>query len=321
MQLDIKYIRNEFLLFWKHFFGRLFHIKYAKIALFVDCENINNIAFIKMAFENLEKIGHVASKQFYGHFTMHHHFLASIIEKNNGKMIELPINKWKNYADTLIIIDVMETLLYRPDITHIAIVSNDQDFTLLTDAIRKHKRHSIALTTFDSLSKNKFDIFIHLQDFDIPDSEKYDADTQKIIYVLTRDKTPSGWVDYKAAIQALREFAFKKDWEQICTKIVLEGNIIFAKTNIEGKITALRLQTAQDEQEYKDIIRDIVLKHNKRHAKAANSSVTIKRIRSEVKTLGYRNILTHDKIKEIALLYPEELIFNKNGNWIKVVCG
>lgn len=301
---------------WQHVFHKT---SQAHIALFIDCENISNISYVRMAFERLQDIGTIYIKQFYGRFGQYHRFLIPIIREYNAAMIDLQSEKEKNYADIRIVIDIMETLYQHKHITHIAIMSNDHDFTPLIPIIKKHHCHSIGLTTIKSPIFKNFETFIWLQECNSSHSNtQHDLDTQKLLYAIEHAKRHDGWANYQDIIKILRGFSSKKDWNHFCKEKVLGGDLLFAKTNFSGEFVALCIQKELSDEESKHILRTIIKNHNRKHSKILNNFVTLKRIRNELKALGYRDILTTEKIKSIAMEHPDEFLFEKSGNWIKI---
>lgn len=136
-----------------------------QIAVFIDFENIAlgvesrsgrgaKIDFARI-FNRLNIIGRVVIKRAYADFSRFTQYREQLMSHAISciHMFSLKPNAAKNGADIRIAVDVMEALFAYPNLTHIAIISGDSDFTPVVQKVREQGRYVIGIGVRGSVSR------------------------------------------------------------------------------------------------------------------------------------------------------------------------
>lgn len=128
-----------------------------RVAVFVDFENIkravdeffvNERVDLQLILEEITRItrGRILLKRAYADWGSFKDYRSDLLDNATEPVQAFSLTqKGKNGADIRIAIDVMEFVLRQSDITHVALVSGDSDFTPLVMKLRELGRHVIGV--------------------------------------------------------------------------------------------------------------------------------------------------------------------------------
>lgn len=136
-----------------------------QIAVFFDFENIvrgvedhfgrGTQVSIEHILNRLNILGRVVIKRAYADFSRFTQYRDDLLGNaiNCIHMFALKNHDAKNGADIRIAVDVMEVLFAYPNLTHIALISGDSDFTPVVQKVREHGRYVIGIGVKGSVSR------------------------------------------------------------------------------------------------------------------------------------------------------------------------
>jgi uncharacterized protein (TIGR00288 family) len=140
-------------------------VKENQIAVFVDLENIvrgveDNFGrsakvSIEAVLQRLSITGRVVIKRAYADFSRFTQYRDELLGNAVSciHMFALREREAKNGADIRIAVDVMEVLFAYPDLTHIALISGDSDFTPVVQKAREHGKIVVGVGVKGSVSR------------------------------------------------------------------------------------------------------------------------------------------------------------------------
>lgn len=150
-----------------------------RVAVFIDFENIkravddyfvNERVELKRIFEEIRRVadGRITIKRAYADWGQFKDYRSDLLDNATEPVQTFALTyKGKNGADIRIAIDVMDVVLRQEDITHIALVSGDSDFTPLVMKLREFGRVVIGVgvrsNTSNYLAKS-CDVFCYYDD-------------------------------------------------------------------------------------------------------------------------------------------------------------
>jgi uncharacterized protein (TIGR00288 family) len=123
-----------------------------RVAVFIDFENIkravddyfiNERVDLKRIFDEVQRIteGRITIKRAYADWGVFKDYRSDLLDNATEPVQAFALTyKGKNGADIRIAIDVMDVVLRQEDITHVALVSGDSDFTPLVNKLREFGR-------------------------------------------------------------------------------------------------------------------------------------------------------------------------------------
>lgn len=123
--------------------------KKIRVAVFIDFENIrrsveeffeNERVDFKLILEEVGRVtqGRVSLRRAYADWSVAREYRADLLDNAIEPIQTFPLTqKGKNGSDIRLSIDVIEHVLRQPDITHVAIVSGDSEFTPLVMRLRE----------------------------------------------------------------------------------------------------------------------------------------------------------------------------------------
>lgn len=157
-----------------------------RVAVFIDFENIkravedyfvNERVDLKRILDDIQRVaeGRITIKRAYADWGVFRDYRSDLLDNATEPVQAFALTyKGKNGADIRITIDVMDVVLRQPDITHIALVSGDSDFTPLVMKLRELGRTVIGLgvrsNTSNYLAKS-CDFFCYYDDIRAGDGE------------------------------------------------------------------------------------------------------------------------------------------------------
>jgi uncharacterized protein (TIGR00288 family) len=165
-----------------------------QIAVFFDFENIvrgvedrfgrGAQVSIEHILNRLNVMGRVVIKRAYADFSRFTQYRESLLGNaiNCIHMFALKNHDAKNGADIRIAVDVMEVLFAYPNLTHIALISGDSDFTPVVQKVREHGRYVIGIGVKGSVSRyliQSCNEFIYYDTL-IADSSKTETDVRDL---------------------------------------------------------------------------------------------------------------------------------------------
>ncbi len=128
-----------------------------RVAVFVDFENIkravddyfvNERVELRRIFEEIGKVteGRIVLKRAYADWGVFKDYRSDLLDNACDPIQTFSLTyKGKNGADIKIAIDVMDVALRQSDITHVALVSGDSDFTPLVLKLRETGRYVVGV--------------------------------------------------------------------------------------------------------------------------------------------------------------------------------
>jgi len=128
-----------------------------RVAVFIDFENIkravddffiNERVDLKRIFEEIQRVadGRIVIKRAYADWGQFKDYRSDLLDNATEPIQAFALTyKGKNGADIKIAIDVMDVVLRQNDITHVALVSGDSDFTPLVSKLREFGRMVIGV--------------------------------------------------------------------------------------------------------------------------------------------------------------------------------
>ena len=128
-----------------------------RVAVFVDFENIkravddyfvNERVELRRIFEEIGKVteGRIVLKRAYADWGVFKDYRSDLLDNACDPIQTFALTyKGKNGADIKIAIDVMDVALRQSDITHVALVSGDSDFTPLVLKLRETGRYVVGV--------------------------------------------------------------------------------------------------------------------------------------------------------------------------------
>jgi uncharacterized protein (TIGR00288 family) len=128
-----------------------------RVAVFVDFENIkravdeyfvNERVNLKRIFDEIQRTteGRITIKRAYADWGVFKDYRSDLLDNATEPVQAFALTyKGKNGADIRIAIDVMDVVLRQEDITHVALVSGDSDFTPLVNKLREFGRTVIGV--------------------------------------------------------------------------------------------------------------------------------------------------------------------------------
>lgn len=128
-----------------------------RVAVFFDFENIkrsvddyfmNERVDLKRILDEISRIsqGRILIKRAYADWSSFKDYRSDLLENATEPVQAFPLtNKGKNGADIRMAIDVIECVLRQPEISHVALVSGDSDFTPLVTKLRELGRYVIGV--------------------------------------------------------------------------------------------------------------------------------------------------------------------------------
>jgi hypothetical protein len=123
-----------------------------RVAVFIDFENIkravddyfvNERVDLKRILEEIQQVadGRITVKRAYADWGLFKDYRSDLLDNATDPVQLFALTyKGKNGADIRIAIDVMDVVLRQADITHVALVSGDSDFTPLVTKLRESGR-------------------------------------------------------------------------------------------------------------------------------------------------------------------------------------
>lgn len=170
-----------------------------QIAVFFDFENIvrgvedrfgrGAQVSIERILNRLNILGRVVIKRAYADFSRFTQYREALLGNAVSciHMFALKNHDAKNGADIRIAVDVMEVLFAYPNLTHIALISGDSDFTPVVQKVREHGRYVIGIGVKGSVSRyliqscNEFLYYDTL----IADTSKTETDVRDLEHART----------------------------------------------------------------------------------------------------------------------------------------
>lgn len=128
-----------------------------RVAVFIDFENIkravdeyfiNERVNLKRIFDEIQRTteGRITIKRAYADWGVFKDYRSDLLDNATEPVQAFALTyKGKNGADIRIAIDVMDVVLRQTDITHVALVSGDSDFTPLVNKLREFGRTVIGI--------------------------------------------------------------------------------------------------------------------------------------------------------------------------------
>ena len=128
-----------------------------RIAVFLDFENVkravddyfvNERVELKRIFDEVARVGEgrIVIKRAYADWGVFRDYRSDLLDTATEPIQTFALNyKGKNGADIRLAIDVMDIVLRQADITHVALVSGDSDFTPLVMKLREFGRFVIGV--------------------------------------------------------------------------------------------------------------------------------------------------------------------------------
>lgn len=128
-----------------------------RVAVFVDFENIkrsvddffsNERVDLKRILDEIARVTHgrIVIKRAYADWSAFRDYRSDLLENAIEPIQTFPLTqKGKNGADIRLAIDVVECVLRQPEITHVAIISGNSDFTPLSVRLRELGRFVIGI--------------------------------------------------------------------------------------------------------------------------------------------------------------------------------
>lgn len=157
-----------------------------RVAVFLDFENIkravddffvNERVDLKRILEEIKRVaeGRITIKRAYADWGVFKDYRSDLLDNATEPVQTFALSyKGKNGADIRIAIDVMDVVLRQEDITHVALVSGDSDFTPLVMKLREFGRTVIGVgvrsNTSNYLAKS-CDLFCYYDDLKGADGE------------------------------------------------------------------------------------------------------------------------------------------------------
>ncbi|MBC8101218.1 MAG: NYN domain-containing protein, partial [Cytophagales bacterium] len=123
-----------------------------RVAVFIDFENIkravddyfvNERVDLKRILDEIQRVaeGRITVKRAYADWGLFKDYRSDLLDNATDPVQLFALTyKGKNGADIRIAIDVMDVALRQADITHVALVSGDSDFTPLVTKLRESGR-------------------------------------------------------------------------------------------------------------------------------------------------------------------------------------
>jgi uncharacterized protein (TIGR00288 family) len=140
-----------------------------RVAVFIDFENIKRAVDdqfphervdLRRIVEQIQQVagGRIVIRRAYADWAAFREYRADLLDTATEPVQMFALNyKGKNGADIRVAIDAMDVALRQPDITHVALVSGDSDFTPLVMKLREFGRFVIGVgvrsTTSQYLAK------------------------------------------------------------------------------------------------------------------------------------------------------------------------
>lgn len=150
-----------------------------RVAVFIDFENIkravddyfiNERVDLKRILEEIQQVaeGRITVKRAYADWGLFKDYRSDLLDNATDPVQLFALTyRGKNGADIRIAIDVMDVVLRQADITHVALVSGDSDFTPLVTKLRESGRVVLGVgvksNTSNYLAKS-CDVFIYYDD-------------------------------------------------------------------------------------------------------------------------------------------------------------
>jgi uncharacterized protein (TIGR00288 family) len=128
-----------------------------RVAVFIDFENIkravddyfvNERVDLKRILDEIGRVteGRIVVKRAYADWGVFKDYRSDLLDNATEPVQAFALNyKGRNGADIRIAIDVMDVVLRQMDLTHVALVSGDSDFTPLVMKLREFGKHVIGL--------------------------------------------------------------------------------------------------------------------------------------------------------------------------------
>lgn len=114
-----------------------------KTAVFIDCENIQNPQKIKLSLAYIQKnYENVINRTIIGNF-LYNNKIMKLIKSED--LIAIPTKVGENSADMRICWEVLQVLKKHPHLTHICLMTNDSDYSMLLELLHKY---GIQITIF-----------------------------------------------------------------------------------------------------------------------------------------------------------------------------
>ncbi|WP_309685018.1 NYN domain-containing protein [Armatimonas sp.] len=128
-----------------------------RVAVFIDFENVkrsvddffeNDRVDFKLILDEIVRMtqGRVLLKRAYADWSVFKEYRSDLLDNAIEPVQTFPLTqKGKNGADIRMAVDVVEFVLRQPEITHVAIISGDSDFTPLVMKLRELGLHVLGL--------------------------------------------------------------------------------------------------------------------------------------------------------------------------------
>ncbi len=206
-----------------------------RIAVFLDFENIkravddyfvNERVELKRILDEIQRVaeGRIVVKRAYADWGVFKDYRSDLLDNATEPVQAFALNyKGKNGADIRIAIDVMEAVLRSPEITHVALVSGDSDFSPLVSKLRENDRYVIGLGVKSSSSDllvSNCDEFIFYEDL-IRDTKK-----TRLLHGLP-EKKAEAMAQLIDAIQALMRENKETLWGSMVKQTMIRKNPAF----------------------------------------------------------------------------------------------
>ena len=157
-----------------------------RVAVFMDFENIkravdeyfiNERVDIKKVLDEISKAadGRITIKRAYADWGVFRDYRSDLLDNSTDPVQAFSLTyKGKNGTDIRLAIDVMDVVLRQDDITHVALVSGDSDFTPLVTKLREYGRTVIGVGVRSNTSTylaKACDIFCYYDDMRTQNSD------------------------------------------------------------------------------------------------------------------------------------------------------
>ncbi len=114
-----------------------------KTAVFIDCENIQDPKKIKLSLAFIQKnYENVINRTIIGNF-LYNNKIMKLIKSED--LIAIPTKVGENSADMRICWEVLQLLKKYPHLTHLCLMTNDSDYSMLLALLHKY---GIEITIF-----------------------------------------------------------------------------------------------------------------------------------------------------------------------------
>lgn len=110
-----------------------------KTAVFIDCENIQNPKRIKSSlFYINQNYENIINRTIVGNF-LNNNKIMKLIKSED--LISIPTKVGENSADMRICWEVLQVLKKHKNLTHLCLMTNDSDYSMLLELLQKYGIH------------------------------------------------------------------------------------------------------------------------------------------------------------------------------------